>query len=142
MTSESTARLRLEYEENISSWRSKWGWSLGGAVLMGLYGYTEAQAVADSNEAQAALKVQALAATTVQEYESLLAQIRTEKEAGETHGSNSQAGYGVSLLLSGLWLWIYLDEPDAPPAEAGLRFQIPAIVHDGSDTRLLLTWRW
>ncbi len=74
------------------------------ALLTGIFGFVEGQAVADSNEAQAALRDEALAATTVQEYESLLAEIRTEKEAGENHGSNSQAGFGLSLLLSGLWL--------------------------------------
>ena len=164
-------KAQVEYKEQLSSHRWRlWPWLTLGIVMAG-YGYTESQAAADSNVVQAGLKRQAQSASDVQQYNSLLTLMRSERDTAEGHKQNSDQALLLSAAAFGL-LWLLYDPPPDPPnsgkpkvsvllgpASAGARHAVPLqffpsdqgvartspLVRDGGGLggmRISLTWGW
>ncbi len=107
------------YAAAMSSHRWKFWGPLTAAILFGAAAYTEAQAVATSNETQAGLYAQAEAAVGLQEYDGLLSQLDQEREAGLGHEQSSDLGYLLAAGAGALMWWLYAPEPEEPEPPQG-----------------------
>ncbi|MBI3992296.1 MAG: hypothetical protein HY342_03410 [Candidatus Lambdaproteobacteria bacterium] len=126
--------------EEHDTWRLMWISAAGGGALFMLYGFTEGQAVQQSNDTQNSLLSRIGDTTGISRstYDSLKSQIASKAaEAGE-HKQNSDLGYLLALGLLGTAAWVYYHPPGGQPPPPLLSFS-PA--HGGS-ARIQLTVTW
>lgn len=122
-----------------TSWRVKWIAGLTGGLIAAYYGYTEAQATADSNDKQKSLLTLMKAANSPAQYDSLASQLHAEESSAKTHKQQSDLGYATAAVLLGVATWIYLDQPERPERKTAW---VPSAVPQDGGIGIALYTRW
>jgi TolB-like protein len=122
-----------------TSWRVKWIAGLAGGLVAADYGYTEAQATADSNDKQKSILAQMKAASSAAQYDSLASRLRAEESSAKSHQQDSDLGYATAAVFLGLAAWIYLDRPESPERKTAW---VPSAVPHGGGMSIALFTRW
>ena len=133
----------LEYEHDRRMWKFNRNTSFYGGILMATIGYLEARAVAKSNARQDDLQAQALASNNVQQRQSLVTQIATERDLGRAYKATSQIGYVTGAIMLGVSIWLQRHPPEPPAASGKSSIQVSALPFGpGGAPALALRWSW
>jgi hypothetical protein len=128
---------RREAAEARSRWKTKWGWALGLGIAAGLFAFTEAEQLDESNDRQNAILRDMEGITSWNEYAALRSRLASEEQAAKEHEENANLGLVLSALLLGTAGWVYFD----PPPEAAAVALLPSF-HASGGPGLTLVVRW
>ncbi|MDH4224587.1 MAG: hypothetical protein OEW12_02955 [Deltaproteobacteria bacterium] len=126
---------------SIGVWRAKWGSALGGALLFALYANQKSGEVKTSNSKQKELVAQINATTNQGDFGSLKASLSAEQTKAAKAASDANNAVLLTLGLTALAAWIYMDEP-IPETDEVKELQVPMVLPDRGGFALVYQTKW